>query len=76
MKKSAHIKLEYISLLICLLFLMACKKESKEYTTVNFHLYNPVTLEAYSGVQVYIVRSKEGKSIKLFDDKSKKEVIW
>lgn len=76
MKKAANRKFKYFSLLLCLLLLMACKKESKEYTTVNFHLYNPVTLEAYSGVHVYIVRSKEPKSIILFNNKSKKEVIW
>lgn len=37
---------------------MGCKKH-KNLTTVNFHLYNPVTNEPYAGVKVKVLQDKQ-----------------
>ena len=54
MKTRKLIKLVFISVL-----LFSCKKQYKEDTTVYFHLYNPVTNEAYSGVKVAVYELKD-----------------
>lgn len=54
MKTRKFIKLLFVSIL-----LFSCKKQYKEDTIVNFHLYNPVTNEAYSGVKVAIYELKD-----------------
>jgi hypothetical protein len=40
----------------------SCKKKSREDTTVNFHLHNPITNEVLSGVKVMVVRVKQKKT--------------
>ena len=58
MKTRKFIKLVFISVGIAG-FLFSCKKENKEDTVVHFHLYNPVTNEAYSGVKVAVYELKD-----------------
>ena len=71
MKKNIGIRLLFISLLF---FCLGCKKKSKELTTVNFHLYNPVTNEAYAGVKVWVLQEKNTGSG--FNTGSETEVVW
>jgi hypothetical protein len=64
-------------LFVSLLFtLLSCKKVSKEFTTAEFHLYNPVTGEAFSGVNVKIVMKKEKPHPFTFETKYESTEIW
>ncbi len=65
------IQLFFISLL---LISTGCKKKSKELTTVNFHLYNPVANEAFSGVKVSVLQEKNTSSG--CNSSNDTEVIW
>ena len=69
--KTTIVILLYVS---TLLFSFGCKKKSKELTTVNFHLYNPVTNEAFSGIKVSVLQEKNTSSG--FNSSSDIEVIW
>lgn len=71
MKTAIVIKCLCISIL---LIGFGCKKKSKELTTVNFHLYNPVTNEAFAGVKVSILQEKNTSSG--FNSGSETEVVW
>lgn len=71
MKAQRLIKLLFVSLL-----LVACKKEYKEDTTVHFHLYNPVTNEAYSNVTVKIIEQKDVSSKLQLSSEYETQVIW
>lgn len=55
MKTQKFIKLLFVS---CLIISLGCKKH-KNLTTVNFHLYNPVTNEPYAGVKVKVLQDKQ-----------------
>lgn len=70
MKRFIHL----ILLLGFLTIFLGCKKYSKELTTVNFHLYNPVTNEAYAGVKVWVLQEKNTSSG--FNSSSETEMIW
>ena len=58
MKTRKFIKLVFISVGIAG-FLFSCKKENKELTTVDFHIYNPVSGEAMTGVKVAVYELKD-----------------
>ncbi len=49
-------------LLISICSFSSCKKESNKLTTINFHLFNPVTGEVFSGVKVKILLKEEKSS--------------
>lgn len=71
MKIHTTIKLLFVNLII---LTSGCKKESKELTTVNFHLYNPVTSEGITGIEVSILQVKRKGSG--FNISEETETIW
>ena len=71
MKTRKFIKLVFISVL-----LFSCKKQYKEDTTVYFHLYNPVTNEAYSGVKVAVYEQKDVTSVLKLQNEYESNKIW
>lgn len=76
MIKSKLMKSMFFSLALAL-FLVGCKKESSGLTTVNFHLLNVATGEAYAGVKVKIIERKEVRPSPLnFETQYKPAVIW
>jgi len=56
--------------------LFSCKKQNKEDTIVNFHLYNPVTNEGFSNVTVKIIEQKDVTPPLKLENKYEKKVIW
>ncbi|MCO5258626.1 MAG: hypothetical protein M9916_00585 [Crocinitomicaceae bacterium] len=75
MKPQKHIKLLFASLFIASM-LFSCKKQNKEDTIVNFHLYNPVTNEGFSNVTVKIIEQKDVTPPLKLENKYEKKVIW
>ncbi|SFT84684.1 hypothetical protein SAMN05216474_2661 [Lishizhenia tianjinensis] len=69
MKNLVHNVLLYSSLLI---LTTGCIKKSNKETRVHFHLFNPVTLEEFEGVQVKIYRMKSY----ILPKESKMELVW
>lgn len=74
MKKAIVIKLLFISILVILG--NSCKKYSKELTTVNFHLYNPVTNEGYANVKVQIIQQEDVTGAFQVESEYESTVIW
>jgi len=74
MKTQVAIKLLCISYL--LFICTSCKKYSKELTTVNFHLYNPVTNEGYANVKVQITQQEDVTGAFQVESKYENKVIW
>ena len=69
----------FIRLLLLLGFLtifLSCKKYSKELTTVNFHLYNPVTNEGFANVKVKIIQQEDVTGAFQVESKYESTVIW
>lgn len=66
-------------MLLCvgmMLFSLGCKKKSKELTTVNFHVYNPVSGGGLSGVHVSIVEQEDVTKAFQVESKYETKVIW
>lgn len=74
MKKVIVIKLLFISFLF--LVISSCKKYSKELTTINFHVYNPVSGGGLSGVHVSIVEQEDVTKAFQVESKYETKVIW
>ena len=74
MKTQVAIRLLCISslLFIC----TSCKKYSKELTTVNFHLYNPVTNEGYANVKVQITQQEDVTGAFQAESEYESTIIW
>ena len=75
MKTRKFIKLVFISVGIAG-FLFSCKKENKELTTVDFHIYNPVSGEAMTGVKVAVYEQKDVTSALKLQNECETRVIW
>ena len=75
MKTRKFIKLVFISISI-IGFLFSCKKENKELTTVDFHIYNPVSGEAMANVKVAVYEQKDVTSALKLQNEYESNKIW
>lgn len=68
-------RLNIEKLILCLaIFSFGCNKH-KDWTTVNFHLYNPVTNEPYSDIEFQIVLNEKVNKFGFKHDQQV-EVVW
>jgi len=74
MKTQVAIRLLCISslLFIC----TSCKKYSKDLTTVNFHVYNPISGEGLSGVKVQVMEQEDVTGAFQVESEYETKVIW
>jgi len=66
--------------LLCISFLFiassSCKKYSKELTTINFHVYNPISGEGLSGVKVQVIQQEDVTGSFQVESEYESTVIW
>ena len=73
-------KTQVVIRLLCISFLFilnsSCKKYSKELTTVNFHVYNPISGEGLSGVKVQVIEQEDVTGSFQVESEYESTVIW